>query len=64
MQSKVEICGVNTAKLKILKNAETIALLKRTKEGDLQGTTEIDRRKFTPRTICYPKIHGARRKRR
>ena len=28
MQSKVEICGVNTAKLKVLKNAETIALLK------------------------------------
>ena len=29
MQSKVEICGVNTAKLKVLKNSETIALLKR-----------------------------------
>ena len=41
MQSKVEICGVNTAKLKILKNAETIALLKRTKEGDLQARQEL-----------------------
>lgn len=41
MQSKVEICGVNTAKLKVLKNAETIALLKRTKEGDLQARQEL-----------------------
>ena len=37
MQSKVEICGVNTAKLKVLKNSETIALLKRTKEGDMEA---------------------------
>ena len=37
MQSKVEICGVNTAKLKVLKNSETIALLKRAKEGDMQA---------------------------
>ena len=37
MQSKVDICGVNTAKLKVLKNDETIALLKRTKEGDQQA---------------------------
>lgn len=41
MQSKVEICGVNTAKLKVLKNAETIALLKRTKEGDMQARQEL-----------------------
>ncbi len=41
MQSKVEICGVNTAKLKVLKNAETIALLKRTKEGDSQARQEL-----------------------
>ena len=41
MQSKVEICGVNTAKLKVLKNSETIALLKRTKEGDMQARQEL-----------------------
>ena len=41
MQGKVEICGVNTAKLKVLKNAETIALLKRTKEGDQQARQEL-----------------------
>ncbi|MEG2222448.1 MAG: RNA polymerase sporulation sigma factor SigG [Oscillospiraceae bacterium] len=37
MQGKVEICGVNTSKLKVLKNEETMALLRRTKEGDLQA---------------------------
>ena len=34
MQGKVEICGVNTAKLKVLKNDEMMELLRRTKEGD------------------------------
>jgi len=34
MHGKVEICGVNTSKLKVLKNDETIELLRRTKEGD------------------------------
>lgn len=34
MHGKVEICGVNTAKLKVLKNEETVELLRRTKEGD------------------------------
>lgn len=32
---KVEICGVNTSKLKVLKNEETTALLKRSSNGDL-----------------------------
>lgn len=34
MHSKVEICGVNTSKLKVLKNDETMELLRRTKNGD------------------------------
>jgi RNA polymerase sporulation-specific sigma factor len=34
MQGKVEICGVNTSKLKVLKNEETMELLRRTKAGD------------------------------
>ena len=29
MQGKVEICGVNTSKLKVLKNEETMELLRR-----------------------------------
>ena len=34
MQSKVEICGVNTAKLQNLSDEEKRELLKRTKDGD------------------------------
>lgn len=34
MHGKVEICGVNTAKLKVLKNDETMELLRRSKNGD------------------------------
>ncbi|MBR6352537.1 MAG: RNA polymerase sporulation sigma factor SigG [Oscillospiraceae bacterium] len=34
MQGKVEICGVNTAKLPVLKAAETRALLERARAGD------------------------------
>ena len=41
MQGKVEICGVNTSKLKVLKNEETVALLKRTKEGDMAALEEL-----------------------
>lgn len=37
MHSKVEICGINTAKLKVLKNEETMELLRRTKEGDREA---------------------------
>lgn len=41
MQNKVEICGVNTAKLKVLKNEETTALLKRTKHGDMDAREQL-----------------------
>ena len=34
MQGKVEICGVNTAKLPVLKAAETRVLLERARAGD------------------------------
>jgi RNA polymerase sigma-70 factor, sigma-B/F/G subfamily len=34
MHGKVEICGVNTAKLEVLKGNETLELLKKTKQGD------------------------------
>ncbi len=37
MQGKVDICGVNTAKLKVLKNSETIRLLKESQKGDLNA---------------------------
>ncbi len=41
LQYKVEICGVNTAKLKVLKNEETQALLLRTKQGDMEAREEL-----------------------
>ena len=34
MQGKVEICGVNTSKLKVLSQKEMEQLLRRSKEGD------------------------------
>jgi len=37
MQGKVEIAGVNTSKLKILKNEETMELLRRVKTGDREA---------------------------
>ena len=41
MQGKVEICGVNTSKLKVLKNEETTELLKRAKAGDMAAREEL-----------------------
>lgn len=41
MQGKVEICGVNTSKLKVLKNEETMELLRRTKEGDMAAREKL-----------------------
>ena len=34
MQGKVEICGVNTSKLPVLKNSEMVELLKQVRKGD------------------------------
>lgn len=41
MQHKVEICGVNTSKLKVLKSDETQALLLRAKAGDQKAREEL-----------------------
>lgn len=41
MQGKVEICGVNTARLPVLKNEEMMALLRRTKEGDRTAREQL-----------------------
>ena len=40
-QSKVEICGVNTSKLKVLPGDKTMALLKRAKQGDKEARDEL-----------------------
>lgn len=39
--NKVEICGVNTAKLKVLKEKEKKELLKRVREGDGRAREEL-----------------------
>ena len=41
MQYRVEICGVNTSKLKVLKGSETRDLLLRVKEGDMKAREEL-----------------------
>ena len=41
MQGKVEICGVNTAKLQVLKNEEMTELLKRVKCGDQEARQKM-----------------------
>lgn len=41
IQGKVEICGVNTSRLKVLKNEETMELLRRAKKGDRNAREEL-----------------------
>ncbi len=41
MQGKVEICGVNTAKLKVLKNEEIMDLLEKSRNGDKKAREEL-----------------------
>ena len=41
MQGKVEICGVNTARLPVLKGAETDELLRRARGGDKRAREEL-----------------------
>ena len=41
MQGKVEICGVNTSRLKVLSQAEMDALLHRAKEGDAAAREKL-----------------------
>ena len=39
--NRVEICGINTSKLKVLKESEKMALLKRVREGDKRAREEL-----------------------
>ena len=38
---KVEICGVNTANIKVLTNEEMILLFKKYQDGDLKAKEEL-----------------------
>lgn len=40
-QGKVEICGVNTSQLKVLKEKEKMELLERVKQGDMQAREDL-----------------------
>ena len=41
MQGKVEICGINTARLKTLKNDEMVRLLKLAHDGDENARQQL-----------------------
>ncbi len=41
MYNKVELCGVNTSRLRILNNDEIYALLRRTRQGDAEARDEL-----------------------
>ena len=41
LRGRVEICGINTAKLPVLKHEENMALLRRVKQGDEQARQEL-----------------------
>jgi len=41
LQGKVEICGVNTAKLNVLKSEESLELLRRARAGEMQAREEL-----------------------
>ena len=41
LQGKVEICGVNTAQLPVLKSAETRSLLEKTRAGDKDAREKL-----------------------
>ncbi|MBE6955624.1 MAG: RNA polymerase sporulation sigma factor SigG [Ruminococcaceae bacterium] len=41
MQGKVEICGVNTSKLKVLSSEEMTELIRRTKQGDRKAREKL-----------------------
>ena len=41
MLNKVEICGVNTSRLTVLKNEETMELLRKAKEGDVDAREKL-----------------------
>ena len=41
MQGKVEICGVNTARLKVLTQQEMDELLRRSRDGDQQARNAL-----------------------
>ena len=50
--NKVELCGVNTAKLPLLKEEEKEALLEKIRQGDEEAREQIHQRKLKTRLKC------------
>ena len=62
MQGKVEICGVNTARLRVLSQTEMDALLRRSRDGDLTAREMLktqSRAVFTPQISTFPCMHAS-----
>ena len=59
MQGKVEICGVNTSKLKVLKSEETMELLKRARGGDMEAREQLIAQS-APGALGDPEVHQPR----
>ncbi len=57
MINKVEIAGVNTAKLPVLSNEEKQELLKRIKDGDKDAREKFISRKLKVSSVCDSKIY-------
>lgn len=62
MINKVEIAGVNTAKLPVLSNEEKEELLKKIKNGDLEARKKFIARKFKISTLCNTTIYAVEEK--
>lgn len=62
MIKKVEICGVNTAKLPVLSNEEKNELLGKIKAGDTEAREIFISRQFKISFKCNTKVFFKRRK--
>ena len=58
MIRKVEIAGVNTAKLPVLSNEEKQELLVKVKNGDNDAREKFISRKFKISTVCHTTIYA------
>ena len=62
LYNKVEICGVNTANLKVLSENEKIRLLKRMHEGRSESAGRAGKRQSTTGFERYSALYTARGK--
>lgn len=61
MQGKVELCGVNTSKLPLLKNAEMRELIAAAQSGDMAARDKLHKRKSAPRAVGHTEVFRTRR---